>query len=685
MKYSSVGHTKVKTFKVRNFKGGIDNSAPNFSIADNALSSALNMQYKNGVLKTRNGLFAAADSVIKNENPDTYNTFSYRVTDNEVYINGEKKKIAIEEYCMSGSHYFCYIYFVGEDGTVTPASYLLFNRTTSTLFHNPENMLFFSGKPNSGAGIYVFVTTADLYNYSNKDYMIYELSSDLNEWQRVYNYYTPVIYINGRGTRYEEAKATGLAFTGAPKVLESQNMLTSRFKAYFTSDGHSSSFRLPLTGIAEESVICRIYKNPTSYTEWCIMPGTASDTQTFYTAEITLNIDREKGILNFTDAEGDYPVPMMNMYHENNICITAGKEIANSFENVVSSTCLSYYNSKIIFSGSKNKGSIISVSVDNPLYFPVDSVGTVGDDKSDVTALLSYKDGIIAFKENSIYLLTVKNGEVLNSNSLLSDDDSYFYKGDIFSAKALSGQIGCKNKRTAVLCGKVPIWLGSDKKIYSLNISSNEINCISNKISSYLEELNDYEILEAFSVCNLDTYSLIIGNKAFVTDFYNKDIKNGSFNLWNFGDINILGAIEGKNGLRYFCKGSDGSVFYTAVLSGEKDTDICGNGQEVTINSKAFESNITTKCFDFGSGVTNKIIENIFLSLSSAGKIEISVNNRYFDTVSLGIPDLDYTCGTLKSVKLIPHLAGVNSICITLSSVSGFTVGELMIYYREAV
>ena len=127
----------------------------------------------------------------------------------------------------------------------------------------------------------------------------------------------------------------GLAYTAQPKFLEAQNILTGRFKSYFTSDGQSNAFRLPYSGLANETVMCRIYINLTKYTDWTILSNSTSDTQTFYNSAITMNVDRSKGMIYFTTSDGaDYPIPIMSMYHENNICVRAGKQYGEELKEI---------------------------------------------------------------------------------------------------------------------------------------------------------------------------------------------------------------------------------------------------------------------------------------------------------------------------------------------------------------
>ncbi|MGN0493081.1 MAG: hypothetical protein ACI4F7_05475, partial [Acutalibacteraceae bacterium] len=551
-------------------------------------------------------------------------------------------------------------------------------------FSQPTDILFYSGKKVNGAGVFALVSAANIYNSSDKSYRIYELSAELNSWQELNSFYTPVVYINGRGTRYEEARATGLAYTGQPKLLESQNMLTDRFKAYFTSDGYSSCFRLPFSGLNNGTVKCRVYKTPSSYTDWVILEGKSSVTATFYTAQITLNIDREKGMLYFTDSEGDYPVPMMSLYHENNICVTAGKDLEHGLESAVSCTCRAVCGSKIVFSGGADKGRIISVHADNPLYFPVASSCTVGGDNA-VKALLSYKNGFLVFKQDEIFAVTLNNGAAVNSNSLLADDSSVFYVGDSFSVKKISGGKGLKNKYTCILCGKYAVWLGSDRRVYALNTSSFEISELSAAVGDYFAALSDEEVRGSVATKIDKGYLLLTGGKAVIMDFGDGNIKNSSWYFWSFNNINVLGGVASKGELALICTGSDGRVLYTAGLLGGEDTEIRLENGLLKVIKTYVKSSLLTKSFDFGSMTGKKLIESVFLAAAANEELEIFINGRRFDSLMLNETELDCTCGTLKSVKLIPHLNAVKSLQLGFSAEHGFALGELSVNYKESV
>ena len=131
MKFGSLQRKEQKTFKVRGFKSGTVMFPLDSDIPDNALTESENMWSESGVLCTRAGLCADSHNIIKSESPSIRDTFSYKVTDSTVCINGEQKKVAVEEYCLEDSIYYCNIFFVGADGLSTAAGNLVFYRLTN--------------------------------------------------------------------------------------------------------------------------------------------------------------------------------------------------------------------------------------------------------------------------------------------------------------------------------------------------------------------------------------------------------------------------------------------------------------------------------------------------------------------------------------------------------------------------
>ena len=320
----------VKIFRVNKFDGGVNSSFSPMNIEDNQLSDCKNVWFEGGTLQTRPGLLCDISEAIEVPILGSWGENQYKIHNTGIYLNGEYNRIVTAESLTDDYAYYVNVFLVSESGSLKPIGKLTFFRTTSEIFYMPINILFYTGAPQSGGGIFAMVTVQNNYYEDERYYNFFEISEDLTEWNKIYDFYIPTLYVNGRGNKYELAKANNEVTTASPKILESPNMLNGRFHAYFTSDGYSNSFRLPFTDLSSESIICRIYYTLRDYVEWQISGSSIVNTQNFFGQKVTMEADREKGTIYFTVSDADYAIPAMKMYNENNIKITATKEIENS-------------------------------------------------------------------------------------------------------------------------------------------------------------------------------------------------------------------------------------------------------------------------------------------------------------------------------------------------------------------
>ena len=80
MKFTSLGERREKCCRIKSLDGGVNFSAAPHNIADNELSSAENVEFADGVLKTRAGLSADEYDIIKNETDSYAENIGYTVT-----------------------------------------------------------------------------------------------------------------------------------------------------------------------------------------------------------------------------------------------------------------------------------------------------------------------------------------------------------------------------------------------------------------------------------------------------------------------------------------------------------------------------------------------------------------------------------------------------------------------------
>jgi hypothetical protein len=680
MKYDSLKKGHTKTLRVSSLSGGINKQDPPLYINDNQLSDCKNVWLQNGNLQTRKGISCDGSKSLITPIGGYYGENQYKIHNTAICVEGENMRIATAEVCSDDYLYICNVFLISERGDYRAIGKLSFFRTTSDIFYTPINIVFYTGKPQQGGGIFAMVTLQNGYYDDDRYYNFFEISEDFTEWNKIYNFYIPTLYINGRGNKYSIAKANNTACLLSPKILESPNMLNGRFHSYFTSDGYSNSFRLPFANLSSENIVCRIYYTLVDFVEWQVGAQTIADKKSFFGKEVTMEADREKGIVYFIAEGNDYAIPVMDMYHENNIKITATKEIEKGREMVIHSTCTCEYKSRIIVSGGQNGNMAFVTDYQNPLYFPQNSSVEIGFGDSEVVDLAIKDRKIIALKEDSIYSLSLKEGSKINEISLLADNDKLFNESDTFTCDIITNQVGCKYKEcTAVLKDKI-IFFANDRKVYVINnLNAEGIICVSDILGN---AFNDFRYAD-FAFCGNDKYLIFENNKAFVADF--SDGKNAKWHYWEFSDdFKVSGGFAFENTFYFLCAGKNSLLSYIASLNGEKDEFLeLGDEGEILKFQKPIKSSITTKHFDFSCISSLKNIESIYIAIACKSNVNISVNGTEIADLNLRLTDDEYDKKDYKSVKLKPYLNNKNSIYLTLSSNGEMSIGELEIIYRK--
>lgn len=677
MKYSSLNVPKEKVYSIAAPKKGINISAPPRSIADEQAVFAKNVIPTNGILKTRNGLCANMNGILKFTQYTGWCEYRYKLTDTEIYFGGEYRKIAVERVDYSNSKVYYCIYLLGTDAEVVPMGYIEFGRVTSDSFFKPESITFYAGKPQRGGGIFAFVTLRDTESTGNVEYRIYEVNDTFTGWEICYGYYTPTVYINGRGNKYENAAVLNQVYTAKPTTLEALNLLDGSFFAYYTSDGYSNSFRLPFSDIDSASVICRIYHNLNSYTEWVIIEGNnKSGKKSFFDAEVEMNVDREKGTVYFTVDSADYAVPIMNMYSENNIRIFARKNFSKEFSKVVSSKLSLMAGGKIYVASGIAGNEVFVADYDNPLYFPQLNNNIVGDLAAPITAFGVKDQKVLVFKENEIYSLKLKNGDALNRTSLLADNGRIFKEAYSFDVTLFTNMAGCKKDRAVYSMGNEVFWQGSDANVYT--VSGHDAVVLTEQVSGLLKEYFSGE--NVFSAVMGKNFILCGGRNAAII---NCNKQESVCYFWEFPEkVELLGAVADKEDVAFLCKSQGEEFAYTASLNGKCDTEIISVDGGYSLIETPIESVIKTKSFAIGKSGTKKRINSAVLRLSSYGQIKIALGdgntNAEFNSLSL-------QTGTKEGqIKLITDAYPLNEFSIELISNNGISFEGADIYYTES-
>lgn len=675
MKYNHITPQQLKCFKLPILNGGTDTTGQDL----NCILKSQNLWFKDGRLKTRPGIFTSSKNARTITKNSFYDEFDYQLHDVTVNYLETDYKIATVGVNSDNFMYTLYIYLVASEYNVMSVGSMQFLRISSDNYKIPENITFYTGKSQNGGGVFALISLRNEENYSEKSYNFYEINSAFNQWERVYDFYVPTVLINGRGNNYDIAYAEGLVDYQSPKTIESQNLLNGRFYAYYTSDGRSNMFRLPVSDLSYDSVVCRINYTESLYCEWVISGQSVVDTQSFMGSDIMLEVDREKGTLSFKKVGEAYAIPIMPTYNENNIKITATKETVDGFAQVVDSSCSLSADGRIYLSGGKNGNVLMLAKAENPLYFPQKSTTDIGG-MEPVTALSIQNKKIIALKKCESYFVTLRKGDRINEIGLLADNDTLFKSADTLAPELISKTVGCQYKNTVCKIGDKTVWLGQDCEVYMLDsIGFDGVR----KLSCNLKLKSSYEYMDSFAVSDGTYYILIAKNQAFACEL--TDFKKPKWYLWEFGKSDMVCGGFYRNGKLWFlCNAKNSGIFYIASFSGENDVEMFYNEDgEIEAIPVKIEGFFETPYYAISGMNQKNMVENIYIAVSGKGRIEIKVNDISLALVDLRFSTDDYDKGEYKTVMLRPHLYDTERVKLYIWSDCEFAVGDIEIFYRK--
>ena len=695
MKYGNIKNEGEKQFRISELYGGVNLKDEKF-IDKNELSACKNLWFKNGALRTREGIRAIEDSVIGRYDKYSECILPFKMTGSSVYINGEKRAIA---YCVDGdyiSYELLRVFFVGSSGRVEETAAIRLQRISSETFYRFANITFFNASATVGGGVYAFVT---LNSGSETIYRIYEITENFDDWQElsVSQCYEPIIYMNGRGNKYAEAESGTMFYNAKPTEPETLNMLNPKFKAYYTTDGVSSTFKLPVSNIDANFVECKLYITPTDCLRWYVEPEHDNIILQYGEHTVAFRIDRGKGIFSFTEGYKEFIWPYMSGYGGNNIEITAYKTTTDAWGRIVGSKRCVSYNGRMYFTDNKfNVNEIYSCRKTMPLYFPANAKVAVGDRTAPITALGIVCDKLIAFKPTEIYKINVTVGDAYTPDGIISGARTGFLHNDTLTSTSVHSFIGCDCPDTLRNCSNRLVWLSSVGKVYTLATTTygkeNNIYEVSANISPLLDTYSEGALKKAYAADIDGYYMLMLGAKMAVMDYRIKDFgfpykyadskeNNGkiSWYIWEhpMGNTTVSADKVNKNVL-FACNSKNLKHQYIAKLSGNKDSVIeqDENGNMV-FREYDVEGSFSTAFTDFESIETLKTINKIHIGLEPTADIKITVSGDENKREVIIRPKT----AKYEVTPIVIPIRKTGRLKISLDSKDRFAVGGILINY----
>ena len=673
--------------KTYSFDGGINTfDSPN-DISDNQLQAGNNVIFNNGNLTTRCGIspiseyrfgkYSASGNLIK----------SLTVTDTFFTYNGSLCKVAYDVWSDSVNFSDINIYLIFSNSTKKSLGKITVNKI-SGVFYPFQSVFFTVGKPTSGSGLYAFIRCSqNSESYNSGALKIYECSSNFSTFSELNenNFYAPTAFINGTGNNYKTAKKNGVVFDTSKKFPETDNMLTGKFKAYFSTDGYSSQFKLPFWKLnAQKPSVIRFYANTGSYAEWNLPANTQTATVNFNGAQVTATLNCTSGCVRFSSGNTDYAMPRANNTSANNLVVFASKVAPNDFATIVSSeNSFAFGDSTFLYGNKVNKNEVYGFNPNNPLYFPKTEKCSVGNYKTDVLSLKSINNNLYAFKEDGIYKVAVTKNIQTNNFSLPNGDpDKKSYTAKL-SCDTVSEEMGCLAKNSIKNCKNAILFLANDKKVYSLSGNSG-LGEVSLPVNKELESISVAAANKAFCIKNNSSYMLFFENKCFLFDY--KDYSFGSSNgkgehiKWykqTYPEGHIYEGGFEFGGVPYLvCSDTQKKVCYAYKFTGEYDEIADYYADEFTKIKKEIDFCFETKNYDFDNPLLKKDVKSFDMFVSGYGTFKIIISaDGFVSEHNIVIKSSD---NIIKILPLMPLLYNIN---LKISGKSPFKISKTQFNY----
>ena len=660
MIYPVKSYSKNGKLRIKNLSGGVNLKEEPNSIEDNQCSKIKNMWFKDGVLKNRPAMTTNAENRLFDG--DTHHAFwnEFQIFGTQITPESEVSRLALlsETYDSMVRYKF---FLISKDGTTKQVAGIDFTRTTFDVFSLPNVNCAFYQESKTGSGIFVMIT---MYNYesdeTNARVVVYELTEDYSAWKNVSRdkLYAPTIYINGRGNNFG-AVLDG-AYSEEPKFVESLNMLTGEFRAFYSSDSLSHTFTLPISKLDNETVSCKLQYHGNEYAWYVGAYATYSETVKILNKDIKMMVDRDGGKITFYNGDATYALPI---YSLNNMEIRAYKTDPSCFEALKDSKVFCEYSSRIFVGGFLEESNAIFYSEEsNPFYFPRQNKIHLGSAVQGVTALCVHGKLLIAFKESKTYSISCKKSNSYNIDEIINNTENKPASPKI-SVDILSEEMGCDCVKTILNCGNHLVWLSSAGKVCTIVVSNQyskgNIYELSINIEDFLKEMEQESLKNAVAAIKDGYYIIFIDNKAIAMDYNVKgfryvstctDQKSTNRNiywyLWEFDErtkvLNAFSHFDDCVLITYEI--SDTTFWYgTAKLDGEVDCIPKGNFNNISIERIPINCFLKTKNFDFGEMGNNKYLKKAYLSIRNLNYVTVTLYDGEVvkDTKRFRIPQRD--------------------------------------------
>lgn len=690
----------LREFTFGAFDGGLNSQTFRSSIKNNELSDCFNMFFYNGALTTRPGVTILNEFYLTDEEKG----YDIKPIGSMKHTNEGGFKLFLVSRNESGIFYNN-ILVLRQNGKINYFQLLNFDSDYYENGIGKVNCIVFNGKETIGAGVYILLGVIDTVGNVCGKY-IFELNSDFSSVSRIdpSQIYAPLVYLNGRGNNYNTLSSSIKTFP-SPKVLEDYNMLSSGFRAAFTTDSASDTFYLPVKNLSankgENIEISYTDSNGNKYNWTISYDDIYSELVNVGGTKYKFTVNRNAGKVYSSDESGTKSSLPVAEGINNNLIIKAYKAPEN--DRLFKMTVSENFNSRVFLSGNSSEGNLICFSKrNNPLYFPTSNLAFFGDKTSNVVAIKPHNDRLVVFKAYEIGVCSSVKYSEYSVDSVLSGNSSRASVNEKMEVKTVNTGVGCIYPDTILSCANRLVFWGSDKRVYTMTSTSNYLHRfyrISDKIDSKL--CGFFASYNAFAMDWNRRYMLFADNKCFTFDYDTPEFlasttANGSkskkdvawFYLnYNFGLVKPFYAMCIKEKVMIMTRfnaygGAKKVVCYT--FSGIKD---CASTSLVAYRYDPIQSSFATAVSDLDNEHIKRIVGIEFTFSTELSKSDDALSLEYMnENKSVYVSDIVPDGRTDKEIviKKTPCICGERRFGVSLDRNAFFGIKQIKVIYRQA-
>ncbi len=713
MKFPAMNKQSRRGVNIPEFAGGLNLRDNPVQVNDNQLTDLKNMWYKDGTLRTRPGIYSCDDMNVQIGNPNGKQ-------------NIDKRQFLEIEYEKDSQRYILSVTKRETSGVTN----LIF------CWQGEDKIIVLPGITITATGINYFVVRHNdlLYCFVSNQKIYRLVPNSTSGWIELpeREYYVPLVATNclaleGFNKKSEEIVSSGI-------MLEGYNLLSDYYKISYNSFNNDlapvETGTHPMKYHLLSSIYNADYKGKYVTVEYTKNGNTAMHKLkldgSFEAKESACNdIDGMKIRIRFNwlcfEDENDNIV-YIEEGMENDIVITApyipknrDKELKKIF-NMTRSVWFGGTNSgfkngtRLFLCGNtieSEKALVCWSGLNNPLYFPENSYFYVGDTNEAVTCFGKQSDMLVVFKNNETWYTQYRQNTDITAADLINQTVVDLQASSVyFPITQVNPNIGCAYPDTVCLCRNKLVFVGSDKKVYTLvsNSQYNERNifCVSEMVDKALKDEG------ISSACDWNGYyCLSCGKKIYLMDYnsygyqyitsFSKTEDANKRIPWYCWELPISSGLICAIGNSiiipdYFA--ADSAVncsilgYMLNVDNGENDSILQekANGA-LEFTAQKIKSSLQTKFFDFGAPNNYKNIDSVGLSLGYNGGNEITatlLTDGGEEQIGLVLEDEaeERSAGFTKSRILYPAIRSVIRLGVKLECEGNMIVDGMTLEYR---